>query len=81
MLRVTVELVPGGVGEPVVIGTAIIANDLEQTMVNRRRGSYRFRIYGKRNRLMRVGTIRDYPRLSKNVWHLVARVLNEGGFK
>lgn len=54
---------------------------------NRERGSYRAESYrGRsaaqldRHQAQRSGTIRDYPRLSVHVWHLVARALISMGY-
>lgn len=83
MIRVTVELVPGGIGEPEVLGTAIIANDLVDTLVTEgRRGSYHFEFRGRKGYELkgRSGRIRDFPRRSKTAWHLLARCLEAADF-
>lgn len=82
MIRVTVELVPYGIGEPRVIGQAIIANDLDDTLAtDGKKGSYTFRIDTTRKNAWRTGRVRNFPRKSLNAWHLLARCLEEAGVK
>lgn len=80
MIRVTVELIPHGVGDPVVIGTAVISNDgLETRKTRGTYGAYDFSLWG-RKRHLRSGHVVKFPRRSKNVWYLIARCLKEAGF-
>lgn len=80
MLRVRVELIRGGVGEPELLGEMTIANDLFRSLETEgSRGSYRVRCWGKRRRPVRSGRIEDWPRRSKPVWALVRRALEEVG--
>lgn len=77
MIRVTVELIPFGIGKPVVIGRGVIINDGTGTST---RGSYDFSFTGKKS-WSRQGSIFNFPRKSANVWQLIARCLAEGGIK
>lgn len=91
MLRVTVELVPGGVGEPQLLGQMNIANvDRELHERTRgRRGSYYF-VIGRRGVAfdgvrpaitpLRTGEVHNWPRLSRSVWELVAACLDQAGY-
>lgn len=84
MIKVTVELIPGGVGAPRRLGEARIWNDLEDTLAtNGRLGSYEFNIRGKTSRLLRTSVagrrVRGFRR-NKNVWYLVGEVLKEAGY-
>lgn len=80
MIRVTVELIPFGIGEPQKLGEMRIANDgVTSHQTDGRRGSYEFTVVGKRNELA-YGRVENWPRKSRHVWRLVAKCLNEGGF-
>ena len=85
MIRVTVELVPGGVGEPQVLGTCIIYNDRDDTRRNHARGSYGWRMISKSHRVTRESRVDtrivNYPRLNLPVWCLVKRVLEQAGYQ
>lgn len=86
MLTVRVELTSAITGEVSEIARMIIANDGSGTP---QRGSYwgqaaKGVIKGDRmipyaivheSRLLREGEVKNYPRRSKHVWHLVARML------
>ena len=82
MIRVTVEVVPGGTGHPTTLGTIIIANDLATSLETEgRRGSYRYRFIGRNARLLnRSGRVADWPRRSKPIWNLVHKVLTDAGY-
>lgn len=76
MIRVTVELVPhGDESRARVLARGTIANDGTGTL---RRGNYRYSLsqQGRLNTATREGAVTNFPRLSKNVWHLLALVLN-----
>lgn len=76
MIRVTVELVPhGDESRARILARGIIANDGSGTL---QRGNYRFQLSQSRrlNVTARAGTVKGFPRLSKNVWHLLRLVLN-----
>ena len=79
MIRVTVEMIPGGVGEPKLLGRTLIWN----VGGDAKRGEYQVAV-GRKGALetrqifqkpTRRGRVRNYPRLSYNVWRLVARSL------
>jgi hypothetical protein len=73
MIRVTVELIPWGVGEPKQIGLMHIANDGSGS---RDRGNYTASVFRKGwGKVLRRGEVKDYPRLNYNVWRLVMRCL------
>ena len=74
MLRVTIELVPGGneaAARP--IATLLLANDGEGTYES---GNYAY-VYGytDRDAPMARGTIKKFPR-SQGAWALVRKILN-----
>lgn len=81
MIRCTLELIPGGVGEPEHLGIIEIANEIGTTLsTGGKRGDYRFWLYKKRKNVTHphwCGTVRDFPRLSYHPWNLVRRILNE----
>lgn len=77
MIRVTVELVPrGDESRALILARGVIANDGSGTL---RRGNYRFALSQQRRLTVtaRKGEVKDFPRLSKNVWHLLRLVLNQ----
>jgi hypothetical protein len=41
------------------------------------RGNYRWQIFGKRNRLLKEGELKNWPRNSKTAAALLQRVLND----
>jgi len=76
VIRVTVELVPhGDESRAKVLCQGMIANDGSGTL---RKGNYRFQLsqQGRLSATARKGEVKDFPRLSKNVWHLLRLVLN-----
>lgn len=79
MIRVTVELVPGGVDEPRHLGTMLISN---QTGVGRARvADYLVRMINRRGtETLRGGVVRGHHRLSEPVWVLVRKALQEAGY-
>lgn len=80
MIRVTVELIPYGIGKPKVIALAIITND-GSTPRGSTRGNYEYKIWGKRvtvknyNNPLIEGRVEGFARKSKNVWHLLKLIL------
>lgn len=74
MIRVTVEMVSGGVGEPVVIGRAILWNTGKGT---RARGSYDGMFWRKKRSVWRNSHIENFPRQRLSVWHLLYQLLGE----
>ena len=76
VLRVTIELVPLGVeSRKRVIGQAIIYNDASGDYYN---GNYQFDLKQKSKKTWRSGRITGFKRRSKNCWHLLKQILNEG---
>lgn len=76
MIRVTIELVPrGDESRTRVLAVGTIVNDGSGTL---QRGNYRFRLSqsGRVGAVSREGEVRNFPRRAKNVWHLLALVLN-----
>lgn len=74
MIRITVEMVPGGVGEPVLLGRAIIANDGTGTKT---RGNYRGTFWRKQRAPWRCTSVKNFPRQRDSVWHLLHQLLGE----
>lgn len=76
MIRVTVELVPYGIGKPKHLGTAIIYNDGSGT---KQSGNYKFKLSrrGQPETFIKSGEVKNFPRLRKNAWHLLHLVLKE----
>lgn len=85
MIRVTVELIPGGGSTAKHLGTAIISNDLEDSLeTDGRRGSYMVKLskWGKpdcrvKSNVWRTGRVRNFPRQSRGPWDLLYRALHE----
>lgn len=77
MIRVTVELVPGGIEElSEVIARAVIANDATHPD-HPRRGNYNAKFGKRRTGKIRTATVVDFPRKSRDVWELLRRALND----
>lgn len=85
MIRVTVELIPGGVGDPLLLAQGEIWNDLEDALATGgRRGSYHWLFRGKRGpgkRSVYDTRVTDYARNSMSVWNLVTRCLKQAGYR
>lgn len=79
MIRVTLELVPGGVGQPERLGVIEIGNLVMRTMESGgKRGDYSYELEKKRRgHVIHAGTILDFPRLSYHPWNLVKRILDQ----
>lgn len=80
MIRVTLELLPGGVEEDVEhLGTIIISNDIMKSLqTHGMRGTYSYEVFKKRKgKVFAKGRVRDFPRLSYHPWNLVLRVLKQ----
>lgn len=76
MIRITVELVPLGIeSRKRILAQGTIINTGSGTLW---RGNYRYWLsQSKRlNAVSREGEVRNFPRQAKNVWHLLALVLN-----
>lgn len=76
MLIVKIELHPSTGGRPKEIGRMLIINDGTGTI---KRGNYDARVMRRGSRdfldTIREGRVTNYPRMSYNVWRLVARCL------
>lgn len=81
MIRVTVEIIPYGLGTPRTIGVMHIANDGLGTT---KRGNYDGKILRKPTekeaargwrKITRKGRVENYPRQSYAVWRLILRML------
>lgn len=76
MIRVTVELLPKGRGQPQHLGTMEITND---GTGNRSRGNYTYRLSmrGKPEVTLRAGAVKGFPRRALLAWDLLYRVLHD----
>lgn len=74
MIRVTIELVPFGVGKPIKIGEARIANDGKGTPEV---GNYNYTLKGKRGRKLATGKITGFKRQEKLAWDLLKLILED----
>lgn len=72
MIRITVELVPRGIGTPQRIAKAEIINDGTGTLT---RGNYRIRLWRKRLVPWREFRVKNFARRQLSVWHLLADAL------
>lgn len=78
MIRVTVDLVPGGWGDPITLSTVLIDNRSHLAPIS----DYRVRIVGKDGRMLRKreSMVRGHARKSKPVLTLIRRALQEAGY-
>lgn len=74
MIRVTMELIPFGVGEPEHLGTMEIGNTGRGTPT---RGKYRARLSDRAGRPWREAHVEDFPRRRLLAWDLLYRVLRD----
>jgi hypothetical protein len=79
MIRVKLELIPGGVGDIQHLGTIEIANQfLSSVRTNGMRGDYSYEIQKKiEGKITHTGMVYDFPRLSYHPWNLVRQILND----
>lgn len=79
MLRITIELIPFGLGKPQHLGTLHLANDGTGTQD---RGNYDGTLFTKTGAKMpqRVVRVEDWPRQSRPVWELVIEALQSAGY-
>lgn len=83
MIRVTIELDPGGLGtHKRVLHEVEIANDLSTTLATKgRHGTYGYTIKSgdpaTGQRVVRSGVVRDFPRNAQNALMLLGRVLKD----
>jgi len=83
MIRVTIEMLPGGMEDAKYTMHVIeIWNDIRETMKNRRYGNYGYRISrkltGDKVTWHKEGRIEKFPRAAKNSVHLLLAVLKDG---
>lgn len=80
MLRVTVELIEHGVGEPKILGTITIVNDGTGDLGM---GNYNVFVGGKEFEFLPIAKVRGHHRLVEGFWPLVGEAigiaLDEGG--
>lgn len=74
MIKITIELVPHGIGKPQHLGTMKIRNALSGTKTQ---GDYIYRTFNKARRGWRNGTIESFPRKRLLVWDLLYRILRK----
>lgn len=74
MIRVTLELIPGGIGKPEHLGTAYIANEGTGTKTM---GSYSIILQDKAKRIWRTGWVDNFPRKRLLAWDLLYRALRQ----
>lgn len=76
MIRIIIELIPPLVSglKGKEIARAEIVNVGTGT---KKRGNYRYALWGKQTKAWRTGEVEDFPRGSYNVWLLLFRVLKE----
>lgn len=84
MIKVTLELMPGGQkfgGEH--LGTIWISNDLSTTIQTvGKRGTYKYELQKKRRgRTVVEGRVENFPRLSYHPWNLILRILKDAAEK
>lgn len=79
MVRITIELLPGGVGEPILLGEAFISNDLTGDL---KTGNYNVRlmkspIYANSEGVWKRGRVEGFPRRRLGPWDLLYRALQD----
>lgn len=83
MIRVTIEMVPGGVGKPYVMHVIEIWNRVGTTVLTPNFGDYGYRISRKflptttEPSWHRSGEIERFPRAAKNAVHLLLACLQK----
>ena len=76
MLRILIELVPGGdESRARVLGALGVANDATGT---RARGNYEVVVMDKVGRKFKEFRIENWPRQAKSVWQFVRHIFNTG---
>lgn len=77
MIRVTVELVPGGVGAPEHLGTMTVARQGPAARSN----TYLARFFNRRRvEMRRKGVVQGHRRDEEPVWSLVRKALQDAGY-
>jgi len=76
MIRITIELLPGGSeARKKTIASGIIANTTGAGA--KKRADYLYQFAGKTGRIQYAGGLENFPRKSYGVWKLLYRCLNE----
>lgn len=76
MIKVTVQLIPGGIGAAKKTWTAEISNDVMTTVqTGGRKGAYVYKLFDAGGRIFREGRIANFPRKERGAWDLLFRVL------
>lgn len=78
MLRVTIDLIPGGTGEPRTLGVAHIINDATG---DAQTGNYEVVLlksleYASKPGVWKSGEVKGFPRKRLGPWDLLCRALN-----
>ena len=76
MIKITVEIIPYGIGKPKIIGVMTISNT-GKSLITPSRGDYTYKITKKNNYLMRSGEVENFPRKKLLVWDLLYRILRK----
>ena len=75
MLRIVIDLIPLGFGEPLEIGNMEVWNDATGSKTI---GNYGFRIFKKNsNVVIKSGHVSRYKRKAWSVWYLIYLCLHE----
>ena len=74
MLKITVELIRGGIGKPRTLATGTITDD--GTIKTPARGNYDVVLYGASGRVWGKSRVEDWPRKRRHVWELVYAALD-----
>lgn len=82
MIRVTIEMLPGGNEENRYTMHVIeVANNLYTSLLDRKQGSYNYKISRKltsdKVSWHKTGTVSNFPRSAKNSVHLLLAVLKD----
>ena len=74
MIRVTIELIPLGIGKAKHLGTIDIANDASGTMTT---GNYRYSASNKAGGKYKSGNVKGFPRKRLLAYDLLYRCLKD----
>ena len=75
MIRVTIEMFPGGKeANKRILGTAIITNDGTGT---NKIGNYKYTLFNKARNKYKQGKIKKFDRQNKIAWRLLNLILND----
>ena len=79
MIRITVELLPGGIER--LKRTLTVAHITNNGTGSNSWGNYSYQLEvqrgkGESHRTWKQGTVTGFPRKGRNVWHLIRKVMN-----